>query len=223
MRRVWVRRNSAIARSDEGERSAESTTITVSAVARAKRSNRASVGASRPVPHSATSRSANSPSTSSKSDSEEITTTSSGSNRALTPSSSRAVSPSGPVAVPRSPSAPPQSGAIALRIRPRSCPNSRVSNSAPRPPRSGSSTLHCSGVKPSDISVTRALRRRLRRTSSTCSRRASPLFPPTSAALDRSESNPSNLLSHCAAVFGPTPGIPGRLSEVSPTNAASSG
>ena len=28
---------------------------------------------------------------------------------------------------------------------------------------------------------------------------------------------------HCAAVFGPTPGIPGRLSEVSPTSAASSG
>ena len=76
---------------------------------------------------------------------------------------------------------------------------------------------------PRSRSSTRRLSLRLRRTSSAWSRRACPRLPPTSSARASRLSSPSKRAIHCAAVFGPTPGTPGRLSLASPTRAATSG
>ena len=62
-----------------------------------------------------------------------------------------------------------------------------------------------------------------RLTSATCSRNACPRFPPILSAFSKTPSRPSYLLIHPAAVFGPTPGTPGRWSALSPTNAARCG
>ena len=64
--------------------------------------------------------------------------------------------------------------------------------------------------------------RRFRLTSSMCSRKASPTLPPIESRFARMPSKPPYWLIHLAAVFGPTPGTPGRLSAVSPTSAARS-
>ena len=79
------------------------------------------------------------------------------------------------------------------------------------------------GASSRSRSRTRALSRRLRITSPRCSRSASPFLPVISSAWVMTLSRPSYVLIHLAAKPWPTPGTPGRLSEVSPTIAASSG
>lgn len=60
-------------------------------------------------------------------------------------------------------------------------------------------------------------------TASRCARRFSPAFPFTSSARSHSSANDPNWMIHFAAVFSPTPGMPGRLSDGSPRSAAKSG
>ncbi len=62
----------------------------------------------------------------------------------------------------------------------------------------------------------------LRKALSTFSLRLSPTFPPISSRFSKMASNDPYSCIHLAAVFGPTPGTPGRLSLVSPTRAARS-
>ena len=64
---------------------------------------------------------------------------------------------------------------------------------------------------------------RLRMTSARCSRKASPVLPLTSPTRSTSASSEPNSRTHLAAVFSPTPGMPGRLSLGSPRSAAKSG
>ena len=73
--------------------------------------------------------------------------------------------------------------------------------------------------RPATISVSR----RLSLTASRWSRRFCPALPLTSSARSTSSANEPNWLIHFAAVFSPTPGMPGRLSDGSPRSAAKSG
>ncbi len=67
------------------------------------------------------------------------------------------------------------------------------------------------------------MRRRLSFTASRWSRKFCPALPLTSSARSTSSAKEPNWLIHFAAVFSPTPGMPGRLSEGSPRRAAKSG
>ncbi len=60
-------------------------------------------------------------------------------------------------------------------------------------------------------------------TDSRWSRKFCPALPLTSSARSTSSANDPNWLIHFAAVFSPTPGMPGRLSDGSPRSAAKSG
>ena len=60
-------------------------------------------------------------------------------------------------------------------------------------------------------------------TSPRCSRSASPFLPVILSAWVMTLSRPSYSFNQRAAKPGPTPGTPGRLSDVSPTIAARSG
>src|ERR1035437_9187803 len=64
--------------------------------------------------------------------------------------------------------------------------------------------------------------RRLRRTPSRCSRSDSPALPLISLTWATTPVRSPYCWIHLAAVLGPTPGTPGRLSEDSPTSAARS-
>ena len=64
---------------------------------------------------------------------------------------------------------------------------------------------------------------RLRSTLPRCSRSASPALPLTSPTRLTSSSSDPNSVIHFVAVFSPTPGMPGRLSLLSPRSAAKSG
>ncbi len=75
----------------------------------------------------------------------------------------------------------------------------------------------------SSTSRTISVRRRLSFTASRWSRKFCPALPLTSSARATSSSNEPNWLIHFAAVFSPTPGMPGRLSDGSPRSAAKSG
>lgn len=63
----------------------------------------------------------------------------------------------------------------------------------------------------------------MRLTDSRWSLKFCPALPLTSSARATSCSKEPNWLIHFAAVFSPTPGIPGRLSDGSPRRAAKSG
>ena len=66
------------------------------------------------------------------------------------------------------------------------------------------------------------LSRRLRSTPSRCSRSDSPALPLIWSTCATTPARSPYWLIHLAAVLGPTPGTPGRLSEDSPTSAARS-
>ena len=112
---------------------------------------------------------------------------------------------------------------IASSSRVRSTWNSSPSKSVCTACRSHGSHASSAGPTARSRSQTRALSRRLRITSPRCSRSASPFLPVISSAWAMTLSRPSYWLIHLAAKPWPTPGTPGRLSEVSPTRAASSG
>ena len=75
----------------------------------------------------------------------------------------------------------------------------------------------------SGTSRTSSVSWRLRITAARCSRSASPTLPLTVSTPTTSASNDPNSRTHLAAVFSPTPGMPGRLSLGSPRSAAKSG
>ena len=109
------------------------------------------------------------------------------------------------------------------KSRSRSTRNSRPSNKVCTSCRSHGRTARSAGASSRSRSQTSALSCRLRMTSPRCARRFSPALPVIWSAWVTTLSRPSYCWSHLAAVFGPTPGTPGRLSESSPTSAASSG
>ncbi len=75
----------------------------------------------------------------------------------------------------------------------------------------------------SSTSLTISVRTRLSLTASRWSRKFCPALPLTSSARSTSSANDPNWVIHLAAVFSPTPGMPGRLSDGSPRRAAKSG
>ena len=77
-------------------------------------------------------------------------------------------------------------------------------------------------MTPTGLSLTSWLSRRLRSTWSRWSRSDSPALPLIWSMPATMPSRSPNWVIHFAAVLGPTPGTPGRLSEVSPTIAARS-
>ena len=84
------------------------------------------------------------------------------------------------------------------------------------------SIFRSSRVSGNSRSRTSRFSRRLRIASCLCSLRLSPTFPPIESTESSIASSVWCSCSHFAAVLGPTPGIPGRLSELSPTSAARS-
>jgi hypothetical protein len=105
----------------------------------------------------------------------------------------------------------------------RSTRNSRESKSLCTSSRSQGTAASSSTVSGSSRSHTSSFRRRFLITWSRWSRRLCPALPATWSTFATIPSRPSNWLIHFAAVFGPTPGTPGRLSLDSPTSAARSG
>ena len=99
-------------------------------------------------------------------------------------------------------------------------PNSR--NSKVRATCSGSnpSQARSAGVTSTGASTRSVISSTLRRTSSLCAAKFSASFGVWSAAAASSASVLPYLLSSLAAVFSPTPGTPGKLSEGSPRSAA---
>ena len=93
--------------------------------------------------------------------------------------------------------------------RSRSTRNSRPSKSVCTSLRSHGCIARSAGTSGRSRSQTSALSRRLRITSSRCSRRLSPALPLISSAWSTTLSRPSYRVIHFAAVFGPTPGTPG--------------
>ncbi|CFE48544.1 Uncharacterised protein [Mycobacterium tuberculosis] len=80
-----------------------------------------------------------------------------------------------------------------------------------------------SGVWASGTSRTRSVSSRLRTTLARFARSASPTLPRTASTLSTSDRSEPYSAIHLAAVFSPTPGMPGRLSLGSPRSAAKSG
>ena len=101
--------------------------------------------------------------------------------------------------------------------------NSRPSRNTARASRSYGARSRSSGPQGSSTSRTISVSRRLSLTASRCSRRFCPALPLTSSARSTSSAKEPNWLIHFAAVFSPTPGMPGRLSDGSPRSAAKSG
>lgn len=106
--------------------------------------------------------------------------------------------------------------------RSRSTRNSRPSKTRCTSSRSQLARARSSIVIGSSTSRTSWLRRRLRRTWSRWVRRDSPALPLISCTCSTMPARSPYAVIHLAAVLGPTPGTPGRLSEVSPTRAARS-
>ena len=100
---------------------------------------------------------------------------------------------------------------------------SRVSRTIATAVRSYAARSRSSTVLGSSTSRTISVSRRFSLTASRWSRRFCPALPLTSSARSTSSANEPNWLIHFAAVFSPTPGMPGRLSDGSPRRAAKSG
>ena len=122
------------------------------------------------------------------------------------------------------PSSASASGASTLEnSRSRNTRNCRLSNSECTSSRSHWPRSRSSTPRSSATSRTSSVSWRLRMTLARFSRRASPTLPLTVSTPATSASKLPNSRIHLAAVFSPTPGMPGRLSDGSPRRAAKSG
>lgn len=102
----------------------------------------------------------------------------------------------------------------------------RISSTSSTPSmavRSYATRARSAGALGSSTSLTISVRTRLSLTASRWSRKFCPALPLTSSARSTSSANDPNWVIHLAAVFSPTPGMPGRLSDGSPRSAAKSG
>ncbi len=144
--------------------------------------------------------------------------------RPVIPASHVSTSPS-PSTTPSTLTSPSASGCAVPSVanrRSRSTLNSRPSKTRCTSSRFQSWRARSSGVTGSGTSTSSWLRRRLRSTPSRWARTFSPALPLIWSTLATRPSRSPYCPIHFAAVLGPTPGTPGRLSLFSPTSAARS-